>query len=62
MADFVPPGRTQCCLFFLRFRARRRSGTRNPTNFRQIPNQSTKPKYKQNAMFFTRSKNDKKVQ
>ena len=63
MAGFVPPGRTQLCpiLLFALFRGRR-SGTLNLTKFRQIPNESIKPKHKQNAMFFTRSKNNKKVQ
>ena len=28
-----------------------RSGTRNPTNFRQFPNESIKPQQKQNATF-----------
>ena len=37
-------------MFCLLFRARR-SGTRNPTNFRQFSNESIKPKQKQNAMF-----------
>ena len=37
-------------------------GPRNPTNFGQIFNESNKSTHKQNATFFTRSKNEKKVQ